>query len=59
VKAGQAHGVVVGVDRLDQHNTGKGSATGAARHLSQDLKGAFGGAEIGHAEADIGGDYAD
>ena len=38
---------------------GRLAASGAAGHLGEQLEGALGGAEIGHAEADIGGDDAD
>ena len=37
---------------------GQTAASGAARHLREQLKGALRGAEIGHAEADIGGHHA-
>jgi hypothetical protein len=34
------------------------AAPGAPGHLGEELKGALGGAKIGHPEADIGGDHA-
>jgi hypothetical protein len=58
LRGGHAHGVVIGIDGLDQHDPRHVAASGAAGDLGEKLKGALGRAEIRHAEADIGRDHA-
>ena len=45
---------MIRIDGLDQHDAGSLAAAGAARRLRQQLKGSFGGAEIGQAQAEVG-----
>ena len=57
--AGELDAVVIGIERLDDRLARLLAAAGAAGHLRQQLKRPLGGAEVGHAEADVGRDDAD
>ncbi len=52
-------GVVVGYEGLHDHAARSDVASGPARDLREKLKGAFGGAEVGHVEADVGRHHTD
>src|SRR5206468_11102186 len=56
---GVPHGVVIGVVGLNEDAAGKIAAAGAAGNLREELKGALGGAEVGHGEGRVGADDAD
>ena len=51
---GKTDGVVIGIQSLNHHAAGRIAAAGAPGSLGEELKRAFGGAEIGNAESDIG-----
>lgn len=59
LRGGEADGVVIGIDGLDDDLAGGLSPAGASGGLGEELEGAFGGAEIGDAEAEVGVDDAD
>ncbi len=59
VSGGELNGIVVGVIGLDEHFAGEVSATGSAGDLGEELKGAFGGAEVGQAKRKVCTDHAD
>ena len=50
---------MVRVDGLDEHDAGKVAPSGAPGNLGQELEGSFGGAKVGHAQSDVGGDDTD
>ena len=50
---------MIGVQRLHDRFAARLAAAGAAGHLRQQLEGSLRGAEIGEAEADVGGHHAD
>ena len=56
---GESDGVVFGVKGLDENAAGDGSPPCPAGGLREELEAAFGGAEIGHGEADVGVDDSD
>ena len=56
---GELDGVMLGVISFDEHFAGELTASGAARDLREQLEGALGGAKIGAAEGEIGGDHSD
>ena len=45
---------MIRIDGLNQHDSGRLAASGAAGGLRQELEGSLGGAEIGEAQADVG-----
>ncbi len=48
-----AHGIVIGIDGLDEHDPRHAAASRAPGHLREQLKGALGRAEIRHAQPHI------
>src|SRR5687767_6631429 len=51
--------IVLGEIGLEYHLSRRGTPSGTPGHLGEQVEGAFGGAEVGESEGEVGADHAD